>query len=92
MPRQDVTQRVLARLIMAQGAVVPDRVLLAAAYGDGRGRIGTLRTLLFRVRQSLPRPAAIERVRGLGYRLDPAAAPLLPPVDARLLVPAPRPK
>lgn len=87
--RQVITQRLLARLILAQGAVVPDAILMAACWGEGAGNASTLATLVCRLRQRLPHPDAIERVRGIGWRLDPAEAPHLPPVDARLLVPAP---
>lgn len=89
--RQVVTQRLLARLLLAQGGVVPDGVLMAAIWGDDLpvDPAVTLAQLVSRLRRRLPHPGAIERLRGVGYRLDPAAAPDLPAVDARLLVPAP---
>jgi len=83
--RQVVTQRLLLRLILAQGSVVPDAALLAAT---GCRTMSTLHTLVCRLRQRLRRPAAIERIRGVWFCLDPAATPDLPSVDARLLVPA----
>jgi hypothetical protein len=43
--------------------------------------------LVHRVRLRLRHPAALVRVRGLGYRLDPAEGPHLPPLDLRSLVP-----
>lgn len=88
--RQVVTQRLLARLLLAQGAVVPDAILMAAIWGDDLPVDPgvTLAQLVSRLRRRLPRPDAVERLRGVGYRLDPAAAPHLPPVDARQLVPA----
>ena len=89
LPRRDTTQRLLVRLVLAQGAVVPDAQLLMACYGRTMPRRAqaTLAVLVHRVRLTLAHPAALTRVRHVGYRLAPAEHPHLPPLDLGCLVP-----
>lgn len=77
---------VLTRLAMARGAIVTDAALLAWCYpGPDGGPVSAencIQVAVCALRKRLPR-GAITRERGIGYRLDPAVAAALPPVDDR---------
>ena len=87
-PRSPHTKdRLLRRLIAAEGRIVSDEACLFAMYGAAgmqppSSAIRTLRTIAVRLRDQLPIGALIH-VRHQGYRLDPDAVPafLLEDVD-----------
>lgn len=87
-PTQRLGDRVLTRLALAAGRAVRDDALLIACYGDDEPPSGknAVQVTVCRLKKSLP-PGAITRLRGVGYRLDPAVARSLPKVDERLMVP-----
>jgi len=84
-----VTARLVARLAMAGGRVVPDDALMLACWGDDEPEAGraALVVMVCLLRKRLP-VGAIDRVRDVGYRLAPAVAAALPAVDERIFVPA----
>lgn len=81
--------RLLTRLAVAKGRIVPHGTLALAVYGDAGpdDAEGVLRVMLCKLRKTLPE-GAIRTHRGVGYSLDPAVAATLQGVDDRLLVPA----
>ncbi|MDR7037610.1 MULTISPECIES: response regulator [Methylobacterium] len=67
--------RVLCALILRKEAVVPRAQLIERVYdGDAEVDSNSVEVIITRLRRKIA-PAAIETVRGLGYRLMPAGAP-----------------
>jgi DNA-binding response OmpR family regulator len=87
-----VAARVLARLVLANGAMVPAPLLELAAYGPDGGPAdarGVLWVTICRLRRALP-PGAITTHHGQGYSLSPVLCRRLrmtARVDTRLLAP-----
>lgn len=84
-----VTNRLLARLVAADGRIVPRDNLLLSMYGDAEPDTATesLRVLIYKLRRRLP-PDALKSHYAQGYSLDRDVARRLPKIDDRILCPA----